>query len=698
MSSSFTSVFTSALIPLVVSIPAFPLSAMAANWFEDVTTSSGIQYTGSSYGASWGDWNGDGWPDLWVGNHSQAPSLFQNNKDGTFARLSNQIPKFSLPIDMHGAAWADFDNDGDQDLLIETGAHHGTGQGPNIFLVNANEALQDRAASYGLDYPLGRGRTPLWLDWNADGNLDVLLVNEQRTDGAAPTALFSQLDNGFLDSFPVTGLNTSISNSFAQTIHLNNMIRPILLIDGSRFTDRAYDIASTPFVDLNIGSVLFPGWLLGVSDIAIGDINGDLLSDIFLARSKAGSEILLDASGQILARLNILLEEKGFSFNSVEDINVEINTAIQPGEIFIGEQGIHPARLAFTLSASDPDVIGMAAHEPAVDRGVYISHVPATGQWTFLVSTNTSRLDLILTVTTNNGISDVTTIGLETSDNGARTDTLFLQTDGGFVDRSAIAGVDSLTRCISTVAADFDNDMDIDLYLVCSGQVSNHDNILYENTGNGVFRRVANGGGAAGSTKGLADSVAAADFDNDGFIDLFVTNGAPSLPIGFGPSQLFRNVGNNNHWLEIDLVGTVSNRDGIGSRVLVTAGGITQLREQNGGGHLSSQNHQRLHFGLGTAESIDKIEIEWPSGIQQTLIKVRSDQVINIVEQNNENNAPTIGESPSTTVAQGGGGSGGGGCVIDTTAGKDPVFPLILVFALIHILRKHYRQYEYLPS
>jgi hypothetical protein len=112
-----------------ISIPAY-----GGPWFDDVTSGSGLQYTGPSFGASWGDSNGDGWPDLWVGNHAIQPSLFENNKNGTF---TNRPPHLSdVHADMHGSAWADFDNDGDQDLFIAVGAQFGTGFGANELLVN----------------------------------------------------------------------------------------------------------------------------------------------------------------------------------------------------------------------------------------------------------------------------------------------------------------------------------------------------------------------------------------------------------------------------------------------------------------------------------------------------------------------------------------------------------------------------------
>ena len=162
---------------------------------------------------------------------------------------------------------------------------------------------------------------------------------------------------------------------------------------------------------------------------------------------------------------------------------------------------------------------------------------------------------------------------------------------GGYADGTVAAGLDKPVQCVSVTAGDFDNDMDVDLYFACRTGASNLPNIVYENLGNGTFREVANAAGAVGpvgvavaSGAGTADSAIAGDYDVDGFLDLFVTNGFNLRPLEFGgPNSLFHNLGNANHWIELDLASTASDHDAVGARVYATANGVTQMRVQNGG-------------------------------------------------------------------------------------------------------------------
>ncbi|MBE9044396.1 CRTAC1 family protein [Pleurocapsales cyanobacterium LEGE 10410] len=213
-------------------------------------------------------------------------------------------------------------------------------------------------------------------------------------------------------------------------------------------------------------------------------------------------------------------------------------------------------------------------------------------------------------------------------------DILLLNDGSRLLDRTDGSGINSVrTAGVSSVAGDFDNDMDVDLYVVTSNAAGNELNVLYENQGDGTFQAVENLGDAWGSNLGIGDTVTTADYNNDGFLDLLVTNGDfPLLLSQNAPYQLLENQGNDNHWLKIDLEGVASNRDGIGAKVYVSAGGITQLRQQSGGMHDRVQNDSRLHFGLAENTIVDEIRIEWPSGIVQNVEDVSVDRIFNIVE------------------------------------------------------------------
>jgi hypothetical protein len=124
-----------------------------------------------------------------------------------------------------------------------------------------------------------------------------------------------------------------------------------------------------------------------------------------------------------------------------------------------------------------------------------------------------------------------------------------------------------------------------------------------------------------------------ADYDADGFLDLFVTNGEDGTDFVSGPQFLYHNEGNGNQWLEIKLVGTSSNRQAIGTKVTIKTGSSIQYRELNGAdGHYLSQGAASLHFGLGQTSVVDKITIKWPSGITNTLTNVEAGQQITVTE------------------------------------------------------------------
>jgi hypothetical protein len=175
---------------------------------------------------------------------------------------------------------------------------------------------------------------------------------------------------------------------------------------------------------------------------------------------------------------------------------------------------------------------------------------------------------------------------------------------------------------------DYDNDGFLDLF-VC--QAFGENNALYHDNGDGTFSKITtgsivnDGGDSAGCAWG--------DYDNDGFLDLFVANGADS---NAQPNFLYRNDGNSNQWLKIKCVGGPSNRAAIGAKVRVQtlngAGASSWQMREISGGHGFGQNSLIAHFGLGSATNAQTVRIEWPSSIVQTLTNVAAKQLLIVTE------------------------------------------------------------------
>ncbi|MDB6038494.1 MAG: hypothetical protein JWM99_2335, partial [Verrucomicrobiales bacterium] len=196
--------------------------------------------------------------------------------------------------------------------------------------------------------------------------------------------------------------------------------------------------------------------------------------------------------------------------------------------------------------------------------------------------------------------------------------------NGTFTKITAGAIVNDVAQFYGCVWADFDNDGWLDLYVTASGANS----ALYHNNGDGTFTRIQ--AGSVTNEKSEGYGVMVADYDNNGFPDIFVPN-FPNLNC-----FLYRNNGNSNNWLTVRCKGTVSNAAAIGAKVRVTAtiGGrtISQLREISGGHGLAAQNALEAEFGLGDAARAELVQIEWPSGITQQLTNVFSRQILTIKE------------------------------------------------------------------
>jgi len=198
--------------------------------------------------------------------------------------------------------------------------------------------------------------------------------------------------------------------------------------------------------------------------------------------------------------------------------------------------------------------------------------------------------------------------------------------NGTFHDVTTQSGAVNIANALGATWADYDNDGFLDLYVVNS---SNRANRLFHNNGDGTFTDVASTVGVEAKKGGAGTDASFIDYNNDGFLDLFVCNGAGNKT---GPYLLFRNNGNRHNWLEVVLRGQQSNRGGIGAKLTLTAGGETQFREYTGQQHYMGQNHTPVHFGLGQATSVNTLTIQWPSGTVDTLHSVPANSTIRVVE------------------------------------------------------------------
>ena len=150
-------------------------------------------HAGMTHGAAWGDFDGDGRPDVYLTNHLAQAMLLRNEGGWRFADVTAQwLAPADLGGDKHGAAWADFDNDGRPDLVQLTGAKRGIGaEGKRLFR-NDGSRLTDVAEPMGVFNPQARTRMPLWLDLDNDGRLDLLHGAEARFDNRTPPLAFRQ--------------------------------------------------------------------------------------------------------------------------------------------------------------------------------------------------------------------------------------------------------------------------------------------------------------------------------------------------------------------------------------------------------------------------------------------------------------------------------------------------------------------------
>ncbi|MCP4654525.1 MAG: CRTAC1 family protein [bacterium] len=504
-----------------------------------------------------GDYNGDGFDDLYVtdSDTGKPNHLMRNNGDLTFtdvaveAGVAGGNDPMAIVAD---ATWFDYDNDGLPDLLVSR-------FGPPILYHNdgpdADGAYHftDVSAAAGVNKFIN-SIAAVTFDADNDGWLDLLSGGYFR-----PINLLA-------DETPHV-----LPNNFDYAVNGGGAIfwRNVALADGSRgFVE---ETAKAGFGDHN-------GWTL---DLGHGDLNNDGLQDVYFAVDYGTDRLFFNQGGGVFK------------------------------EVTVEALGGEDTRKGMNVDMADYNRDGWL--------DVYVTNVTDE----YIRECNM--------LWNNNGDGTLTDLSRETGacDSDWGWGAKFGDFDNdGWEDLVVVCGLRSrgeqnyiplLLEVIITPGIDF---TDINNYpdignMSWSGYQKQR---FFHNRGDGTFRESGADVGIDNDLDGRGIGVG--DFDNDGLLDFYQTavNQPALLFHGRSDNPPFVPLrGNPGNWLEIKLIGTRSNRDAIGARVIVTTSGESWMREVNGGNGYSSSSTKRVHFGLGSVTAVDSVEIRWPSGLVEKL-------------------------------------------------------------------------------
>ena len=481
-----------------------------------------------------------------------------------------------------GSAFLDYDGDGWQDIYLVNGTYlKGLAPDPlpaNAVYRNRGDGTFARQNAGAADRSYGMGVAV--ADYDNDGDPDLYVTN------FGPNALYRNDGGAFANVTSETGTDDPRWGTSCAFLDYD--------LDGD------LDLFATNYVDFDLDNnvVCKEGKIRTYCRPQAYEPVGDLLY-----RNDGGRfvEITLDAGIELAGRgLGVALSD--FYWDGDTDIYVAndgtMNFLYENRRGHFAEVGLH----AGTRYNED----GRAEAGMGVDFGDY---------------NNDGHQDIF-----------VTNFGFETNTmyrNGG---------EGHFTDVVGRLGLAEPTYDplgFGTKFIDYDNDADLDLFVAnghvldlmddidTTGHLSYYQaNQLLRNESGTHFVDVSSQSGASFADRNGGRGTAAADYDNDGDIDLLV-NGVAD------PPRLLRNDGGNRqHWILVELVGRV-HRDALGAVVEATFGDTTQIRERQSGGSYLSAHDPRLHFGLGTATRVD-LKIRWPDGQIQNLHAVAADQIMRV--------------------------------------------------------------------
>lgn len=202
---------------------------------------------------------------------------------------------------------------------------------------------------------------------------------------------------------------------------------------------------------------------------------------------------------------------------------------------------------------------------------------------------------------------------------------LFKNNNGVFNTLPTSTGINVLQTCWGSVWFDYDNNGLQDLWVTANFAVNPMLNPLFKNEGQDTFTQINDIAGLADNVS-RAYSIAMGDVNNDGYADIIQGNANPYS------HQLFLSSGGEANWLKVSVEGTISNKDGIGSKIRVFTPVHTQFRETYCGEGYLSQNSQREMFGLGNLDVVDSLSIDWPSGMREVYYNLPANETYHFIE------------------------------------------------------------------
>lgn len=620
--------FAILLIPFFGANPYSPMGnrlfTLGTVVLENVTQAHMLSHDHASFGATTFDVNGDGWPDLLVSNHGQPPTLFINHQAGAFTPAPQIFHAGGL--DHHTPVLADFDNDGDQDLYFLLGAHLGTGIKENEFYINQGKGkpfvLSQNA---GITDPKGRGRGAVWFDYDQDGLIDLLVLNKYRAD--ASNRLYHNNGNGtFSDASAGSGLDLYIDSEGGGVAgDIDNDGDMDVMVTST--THRSY-----LFINQGDGTFRDETQQRGISligemwGVGMADYNQDGFLDLYLTR---GVPLRLEGALLDLDRLAFMQSVRNpddktdlLTFQAPADAVLTFQFSdfeVDPKTIYVGANSVVPPSLDFKLGPGQMNPVGKPSlwKDDGSTKGTFIWKDSTSGLWNIAAGAgNENAYWSGGLVVSSSSLQNLEMVSMEPAHRSFGNFFYVNKGDGTFLNKTQEAHLESVYNNRSAIWADFDNDSDLDLFVVSAGfnGPGKQPNLLFVND-KGVFQKYEV---PMGKHEQFAegDGGLTFDFNRDGLMDLFTLNGEGQLPGSLGPYQLFQNrTQNNNRWIEFRMQGAgrdYTNRDGVGAKIrLTTKEGQTQWRYALGGAGSDCQSSRALHFGLGSATAAD-IEVIWP--------------------------------------------------------------------------------------